>query len=103
MVAEVRRFESDFLTKHQIRLFFADDAVDEILHRAIAEGTNAETICRRISRDYDYALKLVMDKIGQREFTITKDAIMDPETFINETIRSSYRTGPFVIPGRSKD
>ena len=103
MIAEVRRFEADFLTKHQIRLFFADDAVDEILHRAIAEGTNAETICRRVSRDYDYALKLVMDKIGQREFTITKDAIMDPETFINETIRSSYRTGPFVIPGRSKD
>jgi hypothetical protein len=44
-----------------------------------------------------------MDKIGQREFTITKDAIMDPETFINETIRSSYRTDPFVIPGRRKD
>jgi hypothetical protein len=103
MIAEVRRFEADFLTKHQIRLFFADDAVDEILHRAVAEGTNAETICRRVSRDYDYALKLVMDKIGQREFTITKDAITDPETFINETIRSSYRTGPFAIPGRSKD
>jgi endopeptidase Clp ATP-binding regulatory subunit ClpX len=103
MIAEVRRFEADFLTKHQIRLFFADDAVDEILHRAVAEGTNAETVCRRVSRDYDYALKLVMDKIGQREFTITKDAITDPETFINETIRSSYRTGPFAIPGRSKD
>jgi ATP-dependent Clp protease ATP-binding subunit ClpX len=103
MIAEIRRFEADFLAKHQIRLSFADDATDEILHRAVAEGTNAETICRRISRDYDYALKLVMDKTGQREFTITKDAIMDPETFINETIRSSYRTGPFAIPGRSKE
>jgi ATP-dependent Clp protease ATP-binding subunit ClpX len=103
MIAEVRRFEADFLTKHQIRLSFSDDAVDEILQLAIAEGTNAETICLRVSRDYDYALKLVMDKTGQREFTVTREAILDPETFINETIRSSYRTGPFAIPGRTKD
>ena len=103
MIAEVRRFEADFLTKHQIRLFFSDDAVDEILRQAIAEGASAETVCRRVSRDYDYALKLVMDKTAQREFTIPREAILDPETFINETIRSSYRAGPFAIPGRTKD
>jgi ATP-dependent Clp protease ATP-binding subunit ClpX len=103
MIAEVRRFESDFLTKHQISLSFSDEAVDEILRLATAEDTNAEAICRRVSRDYDYALKLVMDKTGQREFAVTREAILDPETFINETIRSSYRTGPFAIPGRTKD
>jgi ATP-dependent Clp protease ATP-binding subunit ClpX len=103
MIGEMRRFEADFLTKHQVRLSFSDEAVDEVLRRAIAEATNAETICRRVARDYDYALKLVMDKTGQREFTVTREAILDPERFINETIRSSYRTGPFAIPGRTKD
>jgi ATP-dependent Clp protease ATP-binding subunit ClpX len=99
MIAEVREFESNFLAKNQIRIRFADDAMDEILRKAVSSGTRAEAICRQVSRDYDYALKLVMDKTGQREFLITQEAIVDPEAYINEMIRSSYRAGPFAIPG----
>jgi hypothetical protein len=50
-----------------------------------------------VSTDYDYALKLVMDKTGQQEFLIPKEAIQDPDGFINDLIRRSYGTGSFAV------
>jgi hypothetical protein len=40
-----------------------------------------------------------MDKTGQQEFVITREAIEDPEAFINELIRRSYGTAPFALQG----
>jgi endopeptidase Clp ATP-binding regulatory subunit ClpX len=99
MIGEVRGFESYFVDKQNIRIRFNEDAVDEILHKVVTEGGSTIAICRQVSRDYDYALKLVMDKTGQQEFVITREAILDPEAFINDMIRDPYRSGPFGIPG----
>ena len=97
MIEEVRDFESNFAKRKNIRIRFAEDAVDEVLQRAVTQGKSAAETCRQASEDYDYALKLVMDKTGQKEFIITREAIEDPESFINELIRSSYGTAPFSI------
>ncbi|MBW1981542.1 MAG: AAA family ATPase [Deltaproteobacteria bacterium] len=102
LIGEVRSFEQEFLRKHRIRIHFSEDAVNEILRRAVDEETSADAICRKISSDYDYALKLVMDKTGQQEFIITAEAVQDPETFINEMIRSSYRDGSLLVPRGSQ-
>ena len=102
MIGEVRDFESTFGDKKKIQVRFAEDAVDEILNRAITEGTSVATTCGRVSADYDYALKLIMDKSGQREFILTREAIEDPEGYINDLIRSSYGTDQFAIPKKKK-
>jgi hypothetical protein len=99
MVDEVRGFESFFADKQNIRIRFSEDAVDEILGKVVAEGGSAIAVCRQVSSDYDYALKLVMEKTGQQEFLITKEAILDPDGYINDMIRKSYGSGPFAIPG----
>jgi len=99
MIGEVRDFESNFADKKKVQIRFAEDAVDEILNRAVAGGTSAATVCQQISGDYDYAFKLIMDKTGQQEFVLTREAIEDPEGYVNDLIRDSYGTGPFAIPG----
>jgi hypothetical protein len=99
MIGEVKAYESNFLDKKKIPIRFAEDAVDEILHRAVTKGESVTDICQQVSADYDYALKLIMDKTGEQEFIITREAIEDPETFINELIRRSYGSGHFAIPG----
>jgi endopeptidase Clp ATP-binding regulatory subunit ClpX len=103
LIGQVRDFELNFANKHHVRIRFADDAVDAILERCLTEEASATTVCRRLARDYDYALKLVMDKTGQQEFVITRDAIENPENFINEMIRRSYRAGPFAISRERND
>jgi ATP-dependent protease Clp ATPase subunit len=102
MIGEVKAYESSFLDKKKIPIRFAEDAVDEILHRAVTQGESVTDICQQVSADYDYALKLIMDKTGEKEFIITREAIEDPESFINELIRRSYGSGHFAIPGPQK-
>ena len=102
MIGEIRAYESTFLEKKKIPIRFAEDAVDEILHRAVNQGESVTDICQQVSADYDYALRLIMDKSGDQEFVITKAAIEDPETFINELVRRSYGSGHFAIPGPQK-
>jgi hypothetical protein len=102
MIGEVKAYESNFLDKKKIPIRFAEDAVDEILHRAVTKGERVADICQQVSADYDYALKLIMDKTGEQEFIITREAIEDPESFINELIRRSYGSGHFAIPGPKK-
>jgi hypothetical protein len=102
MIGEIRAYESTFLEKKKIPIRFAEDAVDEILHRAVNQGESVTDICQQVSADYDYALRLIMDKSGDQEFVITKAAIEDPESFINELVRRSYGSGHFAIPGPQK-
>jgi ATP-dependent Clp protease ATP-binding subunit ClpX len=99
MIGEIRDYESAFADKKQVQVRFAEDAVDEVLQRALSQRKSATRICHQASADYDYALKLIMDKTGQQEFVITKEAIEDPEAFINELIRSSYGTASFALKG----
>jgi ATP-dependent Clp protease ATP-binding subunit ClpX len=102
MIGEVKAYESNFLEKKKIPIRFAEDAMDEILNRAMTQGESVTDICQQVSADYDYALRLIMDKSGEQEFVITREAIEDPETFINELIRRSYGSGHFAIPGPQK-
>jgi hypothetical protein len=99
MIGEIRDYEFNFADERQVQVRFADDAVDEVLQRALSEKKSAARICHQASADYDYALKLIMDKTGQQEFVITKEGIEDPEAFINELIRRSYGTAPFALKG----
>ena len=99
MIGEIRDYESSFADEREVQVRFAEDAVDEVLQRALTEKKSAAAICHQASADYDYALKLIMDKTGQQEFVITKEAIEDPEAFINELIRRSYGTAPFALQG----
>jgi endopeptidase Clp ATP-binding regulatory subunit ClpX len=102
MIDEIKAYEASFLKKKKIPIRFDEDAVDEVLHRAVTRGESVTDICQQVSADYDYALKLIMDKTGEQEFIITKAAIENPESFINELIRRSYGSGHFAIPGPQK-
>ena len=45
MIGEIRAYESTFLEKKKIPIRFAEDAVDEILHRAVNQGESVTDIC----------------------------------------------------------
>jgi hypothetical protein len=48
-------------------------------------------VCRKIFQNYHHGLKLVMERTGETEFTIPREAIRNPERFLNETIQRTYR------------
>jgi len=93
-VVEVQRqiedFERDFQRRHGIYLRFKEEAIDRITEIALDEDGKGGMICSRMLKDYEHGMKLIRDKIGRREFTITREAVDDPEGYLNRMIREIY-------------
>ncbi len=95
---QVKVFESDFYEKHGFKITFTEDAIDEIIIQALNRDTTAAVICREISRDYDYAMKLIADRSGQMQFVLPKEAVIKPEEYMDELVRYTYQRYPINKP-----
>jgi endopeptidase Clp ATP-binding regulatory subunit ClpX len=93
-VAEIQRqieeFERDFQRRNGIRLDFNEEAIDRITEIALEEDGKGTAICARLLKDYEHGMKLIRDKMGRKEFIITKEAVNDPEGYLNRMIREIY-------------
>lgn len=91
-------FESEFHAKHGFEVHFDEQALDEIIRRALEEDTTASAICQEISTDYDYGFRLIFDRSGQSQFTLPLEAVTQYQTYLDDLIRESYRQYP-LRPG----
>jgi len=87
---QIEEFGRDFQRRQGIRLRFTDEAIDRITEVALDEDGKGGTICSRLLKDYEHGMKLIRDKIGRREFIIGKEAVDDPEGYLNRMIREIY-------------
>jgi ATP-dependent Clp protease ATP-binding subunit ClpX len=94
-VVEVQRqiddFERDFQRRTGIDLQFSHEAIDRITEIILKEDGKGATVLSRLSKDYEYGLELIRDKTGQKGFIITREAVDDPEGYLDRTIREIYR------------
>ena len=88
---QVEEFEKDFRRRHGIYLQFSDEAIDRITEIALEEDGKGIAVCSRLLKDYEHGMKLIRDKIGRKEFVITKEAVDNPEGYLNRMIREIYR------------
>lgn len=91
---QIRIFESDFYEKHGFKITFEEEAVNEIILKALECDTTAAVICREISRDFDYAFKLISDRSGQMHFVLGRDAVIRPVEYMDELVRKTYERYP---------
>lgn len=96
---QIKVFEDEFHDKQGFKIHFDDSAITAIMLRALAENKTATAVCREISRDYDYAFRLVAERSGQIQFILPKEAVENPEDYLDELIRETYRKHP--LPGDS--
>ncbi len=94
-VIEIQRkmeeFERDFQRRTGIDLHFSNEAIDRITEVLLKEEGKEGRVLSQLSKDYEYGLELIRDKTGQKEFIITKEAVDDPEGYLDRTIRDIYR------------
>jgi endopeptidase Clp ATP-binding regulatory subunit ClpX len=89
----IRSFEREFKALYGLRIRFSDEAMQELIGRVLTGSEEALIVCRKIFQNYHHGLKLVMERTGKSEFTIPREAIRNPEKFLNETIQLTYRQG----------
>jgi endopeptidase Clp ATP-binding regulatory subunit ClpX len=88
---QVEEFERDFQRRTGIDLEFSEEAIHRITEIVLNEDEKGAGLFSRLSKDYEYGFELIRDKTGQREFTVTRETVDDPEGYLNRMIREIYR------------
>ncbi len=89
---QVNDYEREFSEKHNIQIEFDEGAVDRITELVMEESAGVSAIWERFSQNYDHGLKLIRDKTGMKEFVITREAVDEPEGFLNRLIQETYKS-----------
>ena len=96
---QIRRFENKFYQDHHINLKFSQEALDEIMRRALAGGTTARVICEGFAKELEYALKLVRDRTGKESFELTLEDLTDLDEYLNRLFQDSLKPSFLTTAG----
>lgn len=88
---KIKYVELQFLKNHDINMIFEEDAIDFIIEQLIDSSLTVDDIYNRLTGDFQYGLKLIIEKTGKNRFFISKEALKSPETYINNLIRDEMR------------
>ncbi len=86
----IKKIEIDFYNRHDINLVLEEEAIDFVLEQMTEQSLNIDRVYRKLSDDFEYGLKLVRDKTGRNRFFISEYALREPETFLDNLIRTEF-------------
>lgn len=87
---EVKQAEAFFGNTHSLNIELKPDAVDLLMTGLFNRNIAAGDIYKQLSSKFEYGLKLVRDQTGMNDFVLSKQAIENPEMFLDELVRRSY-------------
>jgi ATP-dependent Clp protease ATP-binding subunit ClpX len=88
---QVREFASHFHHTNGLSIQFELDAVQVLIQRAEAEGSNIADLCARLFKDYPFGLQLVARNGGGESFLLDREAVANPDRYLSELVARSYR------------
>ena len=94
MVADLERFVENFSGNYGIELHFDENSKQAVFELAKKQDKSVISVCNKLFEDYGYGLSLLFsdDKNDKpKVFTITRDAIDDPDRFLSDKITEFYK------------
>ncbi|MGA1795822.1 MAG: AAA family ATPase [bacterium] len=88
---EILEFAQMFSSRNDIKISFTEEAIDRLVEKVWREGTDSGTFLQRSFQNYEHGLKLIKEKTGRRKYTIPAEGIENPENYMNELIRDTYK------------
>jgi hypothetical protein len=87
---EIKKIELYFFKNHDINIVLEEDAIDFIIEQLIKSPVGLKDIYQKVNMDFEYGLKLVREKTGRSRFFITRQALLNPEEYIRQMIKSDF-------------
>jgi hypothetical protein len=87
---QIKVEESSLFNEVDIHVTFGEDAIDELIRRAVDTDQEAGILAYQLAKKLEYGLKLVKDRYGNEDFLITKEAVTDMEKYINDLVKRHY-------------
>ncbi|OEU67100.1 MAG: ATPase [Desulfobacterales bacterium PC51MH44] len=84
---DIKNIELYFFKNHDINIVLEDDAIDFIMEQFENSANNLENFYKQLTMHFEHGLKLIREKTGRNRFFITKNALVDPDSFISNLIK----------------
>ena len=85
---EVKKVELYFFKNHDINIVLEEDAIDFVIEKMISSPLNLDDVYKKIESDFEHGLKLARERTGRNRFFITRNAIVNPDKFVGDLIKS---------------
>ena len=95
---EIKKMELSFYKKHDINIVLEDNAIDFIIEQLANPAIHIADFERQLSIDFELGLKLVREKTGKNRFFISRNALLEPESFISNLIKDELRGVTLTLP-----
>ncbi|MCL4104684.1 UNVERIFIED_CONTAM: hypothetical protein GTU68_004638 [Idotea baltica] len=90
IVSELSTFRRKFFETHGVKLKFEPDAVAAISELQEQRNMSALNLCDQLFHDYQFGLKLIQKNTNQDTFSLSKEAVEDPDKFLSGLVVASY-------------
>ena len=88
---EAHDYEQAFSRYHGISIRFTDQALNCLIERSLVGDLDAGKLLRELFSNYQHGLKLIRERTGRGSFEIEAPVIDNPQDYLNELIKQSYR------------
>lgn len=86
----IKKIEIDFYNKHDINIVLEEDAIDFILEGMVTKSADVKQVYKKLTDDFEYGLKLIREKTDRNRFFLSKNALKNPETFLNHIFKTEF-------------
>jgi len=91
---QITLFEGGYHERFGFKIHFNEEAINTIIEQSLFQEMAATTICARNANNYDYAFRLIADRSGQTQFILPREAVTDPDRYLNQLIRDTFHQYP---------
>ena len=87
----IKEIEVEVSKSYNLNIVFEEDAIDFLLEQFINHNATSEEILSKIYDSYYDGFNLVREKTGKNRFFLSKNALIDNETYLNDLIRKEIK------------
>jgi len=85
---DIKKIELYFFKNSDINIVLEENAIDFSIEQLINSGIKLDNLYKKLTGEFEDGLKLIREETGKNRFFITKDALLNPEHFINKLIKN---------------
>jgi endopeptidase Clp ATP-binding regulatory subunit ClpX len=87
---QIKNIQDYFSETHDLDVTLAEDAIDVVIGQMKASQTGLRNFYKKLTSDFEDGFQLIRDRTGKSNFVVTKEALEDPEQFLNDLVKEMY-------------
>ena len=88
---QVKEIELEVSKSYDLNIVFEEDAIDFLIQQFIEHQATSEEILSKLYTDYYDGFNLIREKTQNNRFFLSKAALLDHETYLNDLIRKEIK------------